>query len=147
MIAKHPLYSVLPTVMALGFIATSATAQEPPTPAAPAAVAADQCTGEVSPAEIPSGESAFRLTVALSSGIGAVTGVDAPEGSGLALAAPESIPRAEMANATEPAKPIELAADTNTATVWLTTADAKQGEVSLTLRGETGTCSATVTVK
>jgi hypothetical protein len=149
-VLKHSLYSVLSTAVAFGVLATAASAQEPTTPAAPAIGAPAQvamCSGTSTPAEIPAGEAAFRLNIALSSGIGAISAVEAPAESGLVLASPEDIPRAELANATEPAKPIELAADNNSATVWLKSADAKPGEVELTLKGESGTCTTKVTVK
>jgi hypothetical protein len=51
------------------------------------------------------------------------------------------------ANASQAARPIELAAETNTVTVWLKTAGVQAGEFDLTLKGENNrTCNAKVRV-
>jgi hypothetical protein len=122
--------------VALVFLVNGLVAQEPPA----------QCTAEVAPAELATGEAALRVIFTLSESIGSISGVDAV-GSGLALAAPEDIPRAEMASPDEAPRPIELGAEANTVTVWLRTADAQAGEFALTLQGEGGTCQARVAVR
>ena len=126
----------------LTLFVTGASAQQPA-----AAATAPQCTAKATPAEVAAGQAAVKLTFELSSSIGAVSGVEAPEGSGIALAAAADIPREGMANPTEAARPIELAADTNTLTLWIKTAGVQAGEFALTLQGQNGTCSGTVTVK
>jgi hypothetical protein len=147
--------------LSLAFSAAVSEAQQPPAiPAVPAAPAA-QCTAQVEPAQVPTGQAAVRLTFTLSSGIGAISGVDAQQGSGLALAAPADIPRAAMANpatanpaatnaaanANAEARPIQLAAQPNTVTVWLKTAGVQAGEFDLTLKGENDrTCNTKVKV-
>jgi hypothetical protein len=141
--------------LSLGFVATASEAQQPPAaPAVPAAPA--MCTAQAEPAQVQAGQAAVRLTFTLSSGIGAITGVEAPEGSGLALAAAQDIPRAAMANptpnanaadASQEAKPIELAAESNTVSVWLKTAGVQAGEFELKLKGENDTtCNTKVRV-
>lgn len=137
---KRSLNTAVALALALAFFVTGAMAQEPAFPAAA------QCTAQASPGEVPAGEAAFRVTFNLSEGIGSVTGVQAAEGSGLALASPGDIPRAEMANPEEEARPIELA-EANAVIVWLSTAGAQAGEYDLTLLGEGGACDATVTVR
>jgi hypothetical protein len=141
-ILKRSVFSVLP---ALALLATSVNAQQAQAPAGAPAPAA--CTAKATPAEVATGQNAVKLTFALSAPIGAVSGVQAPEGSGIAVAAATDIPREALANADQAARPIELAADTNTLTLWIKTAGVKAGEFPLTLRGANGTCTGTVTVK
>ena len=142
-ILKRSVFSVLP---ALALLASAANAQQAQAPARPAAPAA-QCTAKATPVEVATGQNAVKLTFALSAPIGAVSGVQAPEGSGIAVAAATDIPREGLANADQAARPIELAAETNTLTLWIKTAGVKAGEFPLTLQGANGTCTGTVTVK
>lgn len=108
-----------------------------------------QCTAEVVPQQIQAGHPAVRVALTLSEAIGPVSGLEAPEASGLAVASPEDLPRSEMAN--EEAEestpsPIELGAEGNRVTLWLNTAEAVPGTHAVTLTGEQGSCAAEVTV-
>jgi len=134
--------TLLAPALALGLLVAEASAQQPE------AAAESQCIATAEPATIQAGQTAVRVGLSLSEGIGAVTGLSAPEGSGLAIAAPEDIPRAELASPDAPqSQPIELAADAETAvTVWLRTQEVQAGEFDVTVQGETGTCRATITV-
>jgi hypothetical protein len=142
-ILKRSVFSVLPALA----LATAVNAQQAQAPAGAAAPAAAACTAKATPAEVATGQNAVKLTFALSAPIGAVSGVEAPEGSGLAVAAATDIPRQGLANADQQARPIELAAETNTLTLWIKTAGVKAGEFPLKLQGANGTCTGTVTVK
>jgi hypothetical protein len=140
---KRSAYSVLAPAIALAFFVTGAHAQQPAAAATPAA----QCTAKATPAEVATGQAAVKLTFELSSPIGAVSGMEAPEGSGIQVAAAADIPREGLSNPTEQARPIELATETNTLTLWIKTAGVQAGEFALNLRGQNGTCSGTITVK
>jgi type 1 fimbria pilin len=143
-ILKRSVFSVLAPAIALALIATATNAQQAQAPGqAPAA----QCTAQATPAEVATGQAAVKLSFTLSAPIGAVSGVEAPEGSGIALAAATDIPREGMANPAEQPRPIDLAADTNTLTLWIKTAGVQAGEFPLKLQGENGSCTVTVTVK
>ena len=141
-ILKRSVFSFLAPAIALVSLATAATAQQPP-----AATPAAQCTAKATPAEVATGQAATKLTFELSSPIGNVSGVEAPEGSGIALAAAADIPRDALANPAQPPRPIELAAETNTVTLWIKTAGVQAGEFDLKLQGQDGTCTGKVTVK
>ena len=107
-----------------------------------------QCTAEVAPEAIQAGAPAVRLIAALSQTIGPVSGLEAPEASGISLASPEDLPRSEMANEGEESapSPIELTGEQNRLTVWLNTEEANPGTHTVTFKGEAGTCQAQVTV-
>jgi hypothetical protein len=145
---KRPVFAVFAPAIALAVLATAGTAQQAqPQNAAPAAPAAAQCTAKATPAEIATGQNAVKLTFALSSPIGAVSAVEAPEGSGIALAAAAEIPREGLSNPADQGRPIELAAETNTVTLWIKTAGVKAGAFDLKLQGQNGTCTGSLTVK
>jgi hypothetical protein len=139
-VLKRTVKTVLAPAAALAILATGAIAQQPP-----AAAAAPQCTAKATPAEIPASQTAVRVTLELSAGIGDVSAIEAPEGSGVALAEASDIPREGLANPAEQPQPIQLAAESNTVTLWIKTGQA--GEFSLKLQGANGTCDAAVTVK
>lgn len=124
--------------------------------AAPSALHAQQqsektqesCTAEVTPAPIAPGQKAVAIQAELGQDIGAVTTLKAPEESGLALASPEDFGKQQMSQERgERTEPILMADEDNKARIWLNTADAKTGKHEVTLKGKTGTCTATVTVK
>jgi hypothetical protein len=140
-VLKRSLNASLALALAFAFVANGAMAQEPPVTPAP------QCEAEVTPEAVPAGEAAVRVTFTLSEGIGDISGLEAPEGT-LTVAAAEDIPRVDMANPNEEVRPIDLAADTNTVTVWIRTVGAEAGSVAVTLQGENdATCTASVTVQ
>jgi hypothetical protein len=142
---KRPVFAVFAPAIALAVLASAGTAQQAqPAGAAPAAA---QCTAKATPAEIATGQNAVKLTFALSAPIGAVSGIEAPEGSGIALAAAADIPREGLANPTDQVRPIALAAETNTVTLWIKTAGVKAGAFDLKLTGQNGTCTGSLTVK
>lgn len=140
---KQALKTTLVLALPLALISDGLSAQEPE-------AAAPQCTAQVDPVEIAAGEAAIKVTAALSEAIGEISGLQVPEGSGIAIAAADAIPRAELANpdaeAQEP-KPIEMAAESNAVTLWLSTADAAAGEYEVTLQGESSQCTAKITVR
>lgn len=144
--------NVLPlaAVLALFAVPGMATAQEEEE----AQEALQECTVEFAPPEVETGKAAVQLTAAFSSDIGVVRELYAPEGSGIALAAPEDLAMVQMARgeteegeeAAEP-QPIVMVGGTNQATIWLNTQDAQPGTHQVTLKGATGDCTAELTVK
>jgi hypothetical protein len=105
---------------------------------------APACTAEVLPAEIAAGASAVRLTVALSANVGDVASIEAPEGSGVAIAAPADLPRVPLA--TEEPHAIMRGMGENTWTVWVNTSTSKPGTHEVTFIGPEGRCTADLTV-
>lgn len=97
------------------------------------------CTALVSPAQVPTGAQAVRVTVTLSRDAGPVTGVEeGPEG--IILASPEDVPRTEMAAGDEPPDPVWMDADGDTWTLWLNTSEAEEGTHALRFVAETSRC-------
>lgn len=108
--------------------------------------AEEQCTVEVSPQRIASGQPAISVTARLSQSIGAVESLDAKDG-GLALASSEEIGRTQMARTEEePPEPVQMSSSGTEATVWLNTQDVGAGEHSFVLKGENGECSGHIEV-
>jgi hypothetical protein len=108
----------------------------------------EACTATQEPFEIETGQVAVPVTFTLSESIGVVSRLDAPEESGLSIAAVEDLPRTEMANPEEQPEPIVMSVESpNVVTLWLSTANSAAGEHDVVLAGETGTCSARVAVK
>lgn len=104
-----------------------------------------QCTAQVTPAQVTAGERAVQVTVETSQQIDALTGIKDSE-SGIALASPEDLPRTEMA-AGEPApRPIEMGAAQNSWNVWLNLEDVEAGEHELVFETNQGECTAVLTV-
>jgi hypothetical protein len=106
---------------------------------------AAQCIATVDPAEVPAGQAAVQLNATLSEDIGAVAGFEGPQDSNLKLADPADIPRVDMA-AEEEARPIVMTPETNSVSIWLSTAESTPGTYEATLTSEAGTCSASITV-
>ena len=63
------------------------------------------------------------------------------------MAAAADIPREGLANPTDQVRPIALAAETNTVTLWIKTAGVKAGAFDLKLNGQNGSCTGSLTVK
>lgn len=105
-----------------------------------------QCEAQLTPAEIPAGEAAVQVTAEFSEEVGAVTTVQAAGESGLAIASPEDIPRTELAAGDEAPQPITMAMEGNSASIWLNSQQAQEGTYQLALQGDTGTCTAELTV-
>jgi hypothetical protein len=131
---------------ALAFVAALAvpahvTAQDPIPEAE-----TEACTAQVNPAQVAPGEKAQQITVAFPQQVGAITGVEAAEGSGIALSAAADLPRTELA-AGEPApSPIEMGEGPNTWNVFLDLSQANAGTHELTFRSSEGDCTAEITV-
>lgn len=106
--------------------------------------AREQCTVEVTPAAIPSGQTAVSVVARLTTDIGTVTGLQAQQ---LALASPDDLQPAEMARAQEDApEPVEMAATGIEASLWVNTVDAASGVHDIILTGENGTCNGQIEV-
>ncbi|HUG01833.1 MAG TPA: hypothetical protein VML95_08210, partial [Longimicrobiales bacterium] len=107
------------------------------------------CTVEVDPAELPAGEAAIHALATLSENLGPLTGFEAPEESGIVIADAANIPRAEMANEGEEEVaplPIELGAEANVFTVWLSTEEAVPGAFDVRFTTAEGYCGARINV-
>ena len=104
-----------------------------------------QCVATADPAELQAGQPAIQVTASLSEDIGTVAGFQAPVESGLGLADPADIPRAELA-AEEEVRPIEMTPETNTVSFWLTTAQTAPGTYEAEVTSEEGSCTVTLTV-
>lgn len=109
-----------------------------------------ECTAQVNPEAVETGQSAVKVKATLASPVGQVRGFEAP-GSGLKPADPAEIgkKKTEMAREEEqqPPQPVEMAAgDQATVILWLNTEDASAGDHQVTLQGTDGTCAATVSV-
>lgn len=101
-----------------------------------------ECTAQVSPAQVEAGAAAVMVSVTLSEDIGAVERVEAV-GSGITEASSDDIPRTEMATDEEAPKSILEGAAANTWTVWLNTTDAEAGTYPVTFVTTEGTtCTA-----
>lgn len=138
--ARFPF--VIAVTLAL-FAPQAAVAQEEPVEAE-----VPQCMAVIDVEAIPAGEAAVAITFTLSEDVGAITGIESPE-SGLAIAAPEDLPRVDMANEDAPApEPIQMSNDAeNTFTVYLNSAQAQEGTHDLWLIGEQGRCASQVVVQ
>lgn len=111
------------------------------------AAATQACVAHVLPMSIPAGLTASRLTVTLSRSVGDVTEFTPDEQSGIKLADPTDLPKADMSREGAAPKPIEMSNDAQSrVTVWLNTKDAKTGEYHFTMQGATGTCAGTLKV-
>jgi hypothetical protein len=134
--------SALAAALSLAFLVPgSALAQEEPTPPEPVA-----CTAQPNVEAVAPGQAAALVAFTLSNDIGPVIGIEAPE-SGLVVAAPEDLPRVDMANPEETPKPIQMSLEAaNTAIVWLNSTHAQPGVYEVWLVSEAGRCAATVTV-
>lgn len=135
---KNPIRTLLTTTLLVAL----------PALLLPGAVSAQaQCEAELTPTEIPAGEAAFQVTADFSEQVGAITMVETAGGSGLAMASPEDIPRADLAAGDEAPRPITMANEGNSATIWLNSQEAEAGTTyQITLQGDSGSCTAELSV-
>jgi len=124
-------------VMPLAFLASTASAQEEEGGA---------CTADLSPASIRIESPAIRVTARLSRNVGQITAVEGPGASGVRLSTSAELELMAKAAQEDPEEPIALSADGHTATLWLNTEDAEPGSYTITLEGETGTCTSEITI-
>lgn len=129
--------SLMGLAFAIAIGTAPASAQEP-------ALSGGQCTAELAPAQVQSGEAAVSVTAVLSEQVGEVTGLEAAE-SGITIASPSDLPRTEMA-AEESPQPINLA-EGNSWTIWINTSQAAPGTYDVTFTGSEGTCQGQLTVR
>jgi len=129
-------------VLALTFFATTAVAQETETQQ-------EACHASFSPATIPAGQAAVEVTADLSSAIGVVSAIKAPEESGVAKATMADLEVATMASPADDGQQetIEMAAEGNQAEVWLTTVNATAGTYEVELTGDDGSCFGEITIE
>lgn len=117
--------------------------------------AQESCSAQVKPAALEVGQTVVRARLALSGDIGAVETFAAPEKSGIALADPADIPKAEMAKektrkGQKPSTPEPLtvnAGEHPSATVWLNTEAATPGSYEVRLEGAEGSCTGSLVVE
>lgn len=140
-LSRSPL-AAASVACALALVAGSVGAQEVPEPQLEA------CTAELSPAEVQAGSAAVEVTATLSEAPGPVTAVEAAPASGIALASPADLPRADMAadEAEEAPQPIAMGDAANSWTVWLNTANAAPGRYQLTFNAGTASCQGEIIV-
>jgi hypothetical protein len=140
--AKLPFFAALTLALPAALLPQTASAQEEPVEPEPM-----QCTAEADVSSIAVGETAVQVTYRLSEDIGPVVGIESPT-SGLVVAAPEDLPRVDMANPEATPEPIQLSNEAeNTFILWLNSANAQAGDHELFLISEQGTCATQVTIE
>jgi len=112
---------------------------------APEQQEAQQCVATADPTELQAGQPAIQVTASLSEDLGIVGGFQGPEASGLGLADPADIPRAELA-AEEEVASIAMTPETNTVSFWLSTAESTPGTYEAEVTSEQGSCTLTLNV-
>lgn len=105
-----------------------------------------ECTASISPGEILAGVAAVQITAVLSEDIGMVQTFEAPEGSGLRLADPADIPRADMSNPEAMPRPMVMTPSTNEVTIWVNTTNVTPGKYDILFGSAGGMCMAPLTV-
>lgn len=107
-----------------------------------------ECTAQLNPTEIAPGQAAVQVRAQLSGDVGAISSLKTPEESGLSLASPEDFAKQKMAREEgEQPEPIQMADEGNGARVWLSTVGAQAGQHEVVLKGESGQCTARLTVE
>lgn len=143
-ITNHALSGLLALALSIAVVPATADAQEQETEAEQA------CAAELSPQAVEAGQAAVLVKATLSTSVGEVEEIRAPEGSGLALATPGDIPRTDLAREGEEGEepePIETASGEKPgAAVWFNTANAEAGSHEVVLVGADGECTGTLTV-
>lgn len=139
---KDILSGFLALALSVLLVPGAADAQEQQTPEQ------GECTVEVTPQPVQSGEAAVSVTARLSQSVGAVEGFKAPDESGLELADANDIQKRSMAREEgegEP-QPIQMARGDSQVTLWLNTENAESGSYEVTLEGANGVCEGNVSV-
>lgn len=139
---KNILSGFLALALSVLLVPGAADAQEQQTPEQ------GECTVEVTPQPVQSGEAAVSVTARLSQSVGAVEGFEAPDESGLELADANDIQKRSMAREEgegEP-QPIQMARGDSQVTLWLNTENAESGSYEVTLEGANGVCKGNVSV-
>lgn len=133
---------------AMAFMPGAAIAQTPPTLTPPASA---MCVGDLSPASVEAGVKAVAVTVEVSEMMGAVTGIETGEDSGISMAIAADLPKTEMARpvgeVAAAAQLITMAEAANTWTIWLNVAEAEAGSHDVTFTSSAGNCTAHLLVK
>lgn len=146
---KKTIQATLPAalVAAVGLALAPAGAHAQDQAQKPAAQ--EGCMAQLTPAAVAPGQKAVEVVAALSTDVGAIDGVKAEEGSGVALAQPDNLPKSQMSRSDKGDKPeaIEMAKRGNSATLWLSTAHASPGEHAIVLQGENGQCKAKLSIE
>lgn len=111
-----------------------------------------ECTAQISPAQVEAGSEAVRVTVTLSEDIGSVTGLEQTgleqtgleqeDAHGITLASPMDLPRTPMAAGDEVPTPVEMGADQSTWILWLNTSEAEEGTHSVFFVAGENRCAA-----
>lgn len=104
------------------------------------------CLARAVPADVGIDTPASRLSIVLSAPIGSDITFVPGEGSNLALAKPQDLPRPTQEAGGPSPKPIEVAAEGNRLTLWVSTVGVKEGAHEFTLKGSDRSCTARVTV-
>lgn len=139
---KNTLSAFLVLALSVLMVPGAAEAQERETPQQ------GECTVEVTPQPVQSGEAAVSVTARLSESVGTVEDFEVPDESGLELADPNDIQKRSMAREEgegEP-QPIQMARGDSQVTLWLNTENAESGSYEVTLKGANGECSGNVSV-
>lgn len=105
-----------------------------------------QCEATIAPGQLSVGETATRVTISMSLPIGPIMGIEASEGSGIALSSPADLPRTQLAAGEGPPRPIRMGDAPNTWDVWLNLSEAEEGTHEIMFQSESGTCSAEITI-
>lgn len=130
--------SALPAFALLLAFATAASAQEEQ-----AIQALETCT--LAPAAVEADLPSTAVDVTPPTSIGEITELEAGD-SGLALAEPDPAAERGVAAEGEAGDPVEMDRPENVQTLWLNTSGVEPGTYEVTLKGETGECSAELVV-
>jgi hypothetical protein len=125
---------------ALVTVPSSVSAQDAPQPQV-------ACTAQIQPASVAAGTTAVPVRITVSQTIGEVTGVEAAEGSGIALASASDLPRQPLAGGAEPPRPIAMGDAENQWVVFLNLADAEAGSHEVTFTSDRGQCAGRLTIQ
>lgn len=105
-----------------------------------------ECTAQVSPSQVEAGSKAVRVTVTFSEDPGRITGVEAENTHGIAIASPMDVPRADMAAGEPRPTPIQMGDDEASWTLWLNTSSVEEGTHSVVFVAGENRCTAELEV-